>query len=123
MNGRLYTLVYGDVSAIESRPIEIKPFFHYWPGSTALTFSTWSCNFDCPWCQNYSLSRAEPVPEGSASVSPARIVGMAEKSCDKGVCGSFQEPTLLTDWAVDVFASAKARGLYCCYVSNGYMTM
>jgi pyruvate formate lyase activating enzyme len=123
MDGRLYTLVYGDVSAIESRPIEIKPFFHYWPGSTALTFSTWSCNFDCPWCQNYSLSRTEPVPEGSESVPPARIVGIAESSDDEGLCGSFQEPTLLTDWAMDVFTSGKARGLYCCYVSNGYMTL
>ncbi|MGP3667236.1 MAG: hypothetical protein ACKD6M_02310, partial [Candidatus Bathyarchaeota archaeon] len=43
INGKLYTLVYGDLSAVESRPIEIKPFFHYWVGSTALTFSTWSC--------------------------------------------------------------------------------
>lgn len=38
-------MTYGNVSAMESRPIEIKPFFHYWPGSTAMTFSTWSCNF------------------------------------------------------------------------------
>jgi pyruvate formate lyase activating enzyme len=122
IGGRLFTLVYGDVSAIESRPIEIKPFFHYWPGSTALTFSTWSCNFDCPWCQNHSLSRAEPVPERSESISPARIVELAVDSGDEGLCGSFQEPTLLTDWAMDVFPSAKARALYCCYVSNGYMT-
>jgi len=41
IDGELYTLTYGDLSALESRPIEIKPFFHYWPGSTALTFSTW----------------------------------------------------------------------------------
>ena len=123
ISGKLYTLVYGDVSAIESRPIEIKPFFHYWPGSTALTFSTWSCNFECPWCQNHSLSRAEPVPERSESVPPARIVEMAAGFGDEGLCGSFQEPTLLTDWAVDVFSSATTRGLYCCYVSNGYMTM
>lgn len=122
MGGRLYTLVYGDVSVIESRPIEIKPFFHYWPGSMALTFSTWSCNFDCPWCQNHRLSRTEPVPERSESIPPATIVRMADASGDQGLCGSFQEPTLLTDWAADLFASAKARGLYCCYVSNGYMT-
>jgi pyruvate formate lyase activating enzyme len=122
IGGKLYTLTYGDVSAIESRPIEIKPFFHYWPGSTALTFSTWSCNFDCSWCQNYNLSRVEPVPERSESVPPATIVGVAKDSGDEGLCGSFQEPTLLTDWAADVFAFAKTRGLYCCYVSNGYMT-
>ena len=122
IQGRLYTLVYGDVSAIESRPIEIKPFFHYWPGSTALTFSTCSCNFECPWCQNSSVSRSEPVPERSESVPTDRIIELAQAFGDEGLCGSFQEPTLLTDWAVDMFASAKAHGLYCCYVSNGYMT-
>jgi pyruvate formate lyase activating enzyme len=62
ISGELYTLVYGDVSTVESRPIEIKPFFHYWPGSTALTFSTWSCNLNCVWCQNFHLSKLEPNP-------------------------------------------------------------
>jgi pyruvate formate lyase activating enzyme len=47
---------------------------------------------------------------------------MAFESGDQGLCASFQEPTLLTDWAVDAFFLAKRRGLYCCYVSNGYMT-
>jgi len=123
IEGRLYTLVYGDLSAVESRPIEIKPFFHYWPGSTALTFSTWSCNFDCPWCQNHNLSKAQPRPDRSESISPARIVEMALDSGDEGICASFQEPTLLTDWAIDAFSLSRRRGLYCCYVSNGYMTL
>jgi pyruvate formate lyase activating enzyme len=57
IDGKLYTLVYRDINALESRPIEIKPFFHFYPGSSALTFSTWSCNFTCPWCQNFHLSR------------------------------------------------------------------
>lgn len=30
VEGRLYTLTYGDISALESRPIEIKPFFHFY---------------------------------------------------------------------------------------------
>ncbi len=123
IEGKLYTLVYGDLSAVESRPIEIKPFFHYWPGSTALTVSTWSCNFDCPWCQNHDLSKAQPRPERSESISPERVVEMALGSGDEGVCASFQEPTLLTDWAVDLFSLSRRRGLYCCYVSNGYMTL
>ena len=62
------------------------------------------------------------MPERSESAAPARMVEMAAVSGDEGLCASFQEPTLLTDWATDVFLSAKARGLYCCYVSNGYMT-
>lgn len=122
--GRLYTLVYGDISAIESRPIEIKPFFHYWPGSAALTFSTWSCNFDCVWCQNFHLSKTSPEPAKAIYQSPEKVVRLALKGGDAGLCASFQEPTLLTDWAVEAFKLGKRMGIkYCCYVSNGYMTL
>jgi len=123
LNGRLYTLVYGDLSALESRPIEIKPFFHYWPGSTVLTFSTWSCNLSCVWCQNFHLSRVKPNSEKACYHSPERIVEMALRAGDEGLCASFQEPTLLTDWALQLFKLGRERDLYCCYVSNGYMTL
>jgi pyruvate formate lyase activating enzyme len=123
LSGKLYTLTYGNLSAIESRPIEIKPFFHYWPGSTALTFSTWSCNLDCAWCQNYSLSKTPPSILNSRYYSPGEIVDMALKGGDEGLCASFQEPTLLTEWAARTFAIAEKMGLYRCFVSNGYMTL
>lgn len=121
--GKLYTLNYGNVSSIESRPIEIKPFFHYWPGSSALTFSTWSCNLDCAWCQNYSLSKVAPDLRNSTYCSPEQIAAMAINCGDDGLCASFQEPTLLTEWAADAFTDAHSKGLYCCFVSNGYMTL
>jgi pyruvate formate lyase activating enzyme len=120
--GRLYTLAYGDISALESRPIEIKPFYHFYPGSTALTFSTWSCNFRCPWCQNWHLSRGEVKPEKANYVSPERIVAIALRSSDSGLCVSFQEPTLLFEYSLDAFKIARERRLYNCIVSNGYMT-
>ena len=123
IDGELYTLVYGDISAIESRPIEIKPFFHYWPGSTALTFSTWSCNLDCLWCQNHHLSKTEPNPAKSSYSPSEEVVERALRGRDDGLCASFQEPTLLTDWVVPLFRMGSGRGLYCCYVSNGYMTL
>ena len=121
--GKLYTLNYGNVSTVESRPIEIKPFYHYWPGSSALTFSTWSCNLNCVWCQNYSLSRVAPDPSNSTYCPPEEIVAMAISCGDDGLCASFQEPTLLTEWAADAFTGAHSKGLYCCFVSNGYMTL
>ena len=72
-NGNLYTLTYGNVSAMESRPMEIKPFFHFLPGKTAITFSTYSCNLDCPWCQNWHLSKVNP-PMSYSVVKPEEIV-------------------------------------------------
>lgn len=122
IDGKLHTLVYGDISAIESRPIEIKPFFHYWPGSTALTLSTWSCNFDCPWCQNSHLSKVEPNPSNAIFYPVETIVELATRRKDEGLCISFQEPTLLFEWTVSLFKAGSQRGLYGCYVSNGYMT-
>lgn len=124
MDGMLLSLVYGDLSALESRPIEIKPFFHFWPGSTALTFSTWSCNFDCAWCQNHNLSKVEPNPKKESHFfSPEKVVTLALHQQDTGLCASFQEPTLLTEWVLPVFKLASEKGLYSCYVSNGYMTL
>jgi pyruvate formate lyase activating enzyme len=123
IGGKLYTLVYGDISALESRPIEIKPFFHYWPGSSALTFSTWSCNFDCVWCQNYHLSKTAPDPAKARHYSAEEIVEAALSGGDEGLCVSFQEPTVLTEWASKVFKLGREKELYCYYVSNGYMTL
>jgi len=123
VGGELYTLVYGGLSAVESRPIEIKPFFHYWPGSTALTFSTWSCNLNCIWCQNFHLSKVGPEPAKALYHSPEKIVELAIYNGDVGLCASFQEPTLLSEWAIPLFKLGKEKGIkYCCYVSNGYMT-
>mgnify|MGYP003858514003 CR=1 FL=1 len=124
IDGELYTLVYGDISAVESRPVEIKPFFHYWPGSTALTFSTWSCNLNCVWCQNFHLSKLEPEPSKAVYYPSEKMVALATYNGDAGLCASFQEPTLLSEWAIPLFKYAKEKGVkYCCYVSNGYMTL
>jgi pyruvate formate lyase activating enzyme len=123
IDAELYTLVYGDISAVESRPIEIKPFFHYWPGSTALTFSTWSCNLRCVWCQNFHLSKLEPEPSKAIHYPPEKILDLAIHNRDIGLCASFQEPTILSEWAIPLFKLGKDKGIkYCCYVSNGYMT-
>ncbi len=123
LGGDLYTLVYGDLSALESRPIEIKPFFHFWPGSSAITISTWSCNFTCPWCQNWHLSRREPDPLRASYTPPEYVVERALERGDEGTCISFNEPLMLFEYSLDLFRLARSRGLYNTYVSNGYMTL
>jgi len=88
-----------------------------------LTFSTWSCNFSCPWCQNHHLSKIEPNPSKSSHYfDPEKIVNLAIRQQDTGLCASFQEPTVLTEWVLPVFSLGNQKRLYSCYVSNGYMT-
>ncbi|MCS7144857.1 MAG: AmmeMemoRadiSam system radical SAM enzyme [Archaeoglobaceae archaeon] len=118
--GKLFTLTYGKLSALESRPIEIKPFFHFKPGSTSMTFATSSCNFDCPWCQNWRISRA--LPSGS-EISPEYVVKKALENGDLSVCGSLNEPPLLFEYLLDVFRISKDKNLFTTLVSNGYMSI
>jgi len=122
IDNALYTLVYGDISSISANPIEKKPFFHFWPGSYALTGGTWGCNFTCPWCQNYALSKRRPEPLKARYMSPKTFVDMIPRTGCRGSSISFNEPTMLFEYALDVFSMARERGLYNTYVSNGYMT-
>lgn len=119
-NGKIYTKTYGKLSYLESRPIEIKPFYHFLPGSTSMTFSTYSCNFACPWCQNWSISRS--LPDGEF-VEPEEVVMAALAFGDESTCASLNEPTLLFEYLLDVFKLAKERGLLNTMVSNGYMSI
>lgn len=45
---------------LDANPIEKKPFYHFHPGTIALTAGSWSCNFGCPWCQNWDISKVAP---------------------------------------------------------------
>lgn len=121
IDGSLYTIVYGSISSLTINPIEKKPFYHYWPGSRALTVGTWSCNFTCPWCQNYDISKKHPTPTDEI-IEPKKLVKLALAERCQGISFSFNEPTLLFEYALDTFPIAKASGLYCHFVSNGYMT-
>lgn len=119
--GTLRTLTYGAVSSIAVNPIEKKPFFHFYPGSLTLTFGSWSCNFGCPWCQNWSISKTPPPAPGEY-LPPERFVSLTVNHGCQGTSISFNEPTLSLEWSLDVFRLARSRGLYNTFVTNGYMT-
>lgn len=119
--GKLYTLTYGSISALSANPIEKKPFYHFYPGSRALTAGSWSCNFGCPWCQNEAISKTVPH-DPPRSMSPKQFVEETQRTRCQGTSISFNEPTLSLEWSLDVFEHAIMVGLYNTYVTNGYMT-
>lgn len=119
--GRLVTLIYGAVSSLAVNPIEKKPFYHFYPGTRNLTAGSWSCNFGCPWCQNWKISKVAPPSTGDY-LSPEQFLQLAQENGCQGTSISFNEPTLSLEWSMDVFRLARQRGLYNTYVTNGYMT-
>ncbi len=119
-DGTLYTLIYGAVSSLSCNPIEKKPLYHFYPGSLALTAGAWSCNFACPWCQNWDISKQPPA--GGEFTPPEEFVELAVRWDCQGTSISFNEPTLSLEWSLDVFPLAREAGLYNTFVTNGYMT-
>ena len=119
-DGQLETLIYGAVSSLSANFIEKKPLYHFHPGTCALTSGSLSCNFDCPWCQNASISK---VASGALRfLSPEDFVRQAVALGCQGTSVSLNEPTLSLEWSLDLFRVARERGLYNTYVTNGYMT-
>ena len=123
-DGALVSLVYGRVLAQHVDPIEKKPLFHYYPGSTAYSIATAGCNFRCLFCQNAEISqspREEQVIYGDA-VAPAQIVRAADRAGCRSIAYTYTEPTVFSEYALDVAGLAQAAGLGNVYVTNGYMT-
>jgi len=68
-NGSLYTLAYGRIIAEHVDPVEKKPLYHFYPGSTAYSIATPGCNFRCEWCQNWEISQMLPPNPSRNNVS------------------------------------------------------
>ncbi|NHJ32841.1 MAG: AmmeMemoRadiSam system radical SAM enzyme [Asgard group archaeon] len=126
VNGELISHNYGQVSSISLNPIEKKPLYHFHPGSYATTIGSWSCNFSCPWCQNYSLTKVEPKKfDETLYLYPEKLVEIIiQNSKSSGVSFSFNEPTLMAEYTIDVMKLlAKSNpAMYSGYVTNGYMS-
>lgn len=114
---------FGYVSGLQCDPIEKKPFFHVLPGSLALTFGMLGCNFHCSFCQNWITSQTLRDAESRAPIQPISSDDIVREGRRRGaqvVVSSYNEPLITAEWAKAVFESARAAGLRCAIVSNGY---
>lgn len=109
-------------TSLQLDPVEKKPFFHALPGASALSFGMLGCDYHCGYCQNWITSQAIRDPEAIARpnvLSPEDIVLCALEYGAPIVTSTYNEPLITSEWAVEVFKVAKARGLKTSYVSNG----
>jgi len=123
--GKLYSTIYGVVSAAHADPIEKKPVFHYKPGSQCFSVGSLGCNFRCAFCQNWEIAFADAVSPGGLcefNLSPERLVKQALDTGSAGVAWTYNEPGIWLEYTLESAKLAKQAGLYTCYVTNGYVT-
>ena len=122
-DGKLMTLVYGNLIAANRDPIEKKPFFHLLPGSLAYSIATVGCNFTCLHCQNADISQL-PRETGQIPgqfVPPEEVVAAAKAEGCQSIAYTYSEPTIFFEYAFDVAGLARKSDLLNVFVSNGYM--
>jgi pyruvate formate lyase activating enzyme len=122
--GTLYTLVYGRTISQHVDPVEKKPLFHFYPGSTAYSIATPGCNFRCRWCQNWEISQMprEQHLIAGREASPEQILAAAHKDGCRSIAYTYTEPTIFFEYAYDTARLAHKADLANIYITNGYMT-
>ena len=99
--GTLYTLAYGRTISQHVDPVEKKPLFHFYPGSSAYSIATPGCNFRCRWCQNREISRMpreQDLVTGDQA-TPEEIVSVAQQSGCRSIAYTYTEPTVFFEYS------------------------
>jgi pyruvate formate lyase activating enzyme len=121
INGELRSLVYGRPVSIHIDPIEKKPFYHYLPGSAALSLATTGCPLHCKFCQNWEISQSSPEDHPVAYTPPAGIVNAAHANKAPVIAFTYNEPTVFAEYLTDISRAANKRGIRCVLISCGFM--
>lgn len=121
VKGELRSLVYGRPMAIHTDPIEKKPFYHFLPGAQAYSLATSGCPLRCQFCQNYELSQARPEDYSTPIIPPSAIVDAAVSESTPVIAFTYNEPTVFTEYLVDIARLARKQKRRSVMISCGFM--
>jgi len=87
-----------------------------------LSLGTIGCDLACAWCQNWDLSHSRFESGRGQRLAPEEVVALAvERGCPS-IAFTYNEPTPWAEYALDVCAAARERGIATVLVTNGYVT-
>jgi len=124
-NGKMTSLIHGQLAVTNIDPVEKKPLFHFLPGSLTYSIGTLGCNFSCANCQNYDISQSKIIEkkfDTTNYISPEKIIEETVGNDCQSISFTYNEPTLYSEYALEVMKLARENNLKNIWVSNGYMS-
>lgn len=118
---RIVLITYGRSSGFCVDPIEKKPLHHFLPGTPVLSFGTAGCNLACKFCQNWDISTSRRIDTLAEQAAPAQLAEAAAALGCRSVAFTYNDPVIFLEYAVDVAAACRARGVRTVAVSAGYI--
>lgn len=121
IDGKLYTLAYGNPCAVHLDPIEKKPLFHFHPQSRALSIAATGCNFRCLNCQNWQISQVKPESVSHQDLFPEAVIRKAKENSASAIAYTYSEPTTYFEYMRDTARLARDDGIHNLWISNGFI--
>ncbi|HVS12680.1 MAG TPA: AmmeMemoRadiSam system radical SAM enzyme [Thermoanaerobaculia bacterium] len=112
---------YGRSSGFCIDPIEKKPLNHFLPGTPVLSFGTAGCNLACRFCQNWDISKSREIHRLTDRATPEVLVAAAERLGCRSIAFTYNDPAIFLEYAVDIAAAARERGIRSVAVTAGYL--
>ncbi|NOX09056.1 MAG: AmmeMemoRadiSam system radical SAM enzyme [Gammaproteobacteria bacterium] len=119
--GQIVLKTYGRSSGFCVDPIEKKPLNHFLPGTPVLSFGTAGCNLACKFCQNWDISKSREVDTLADSASPQKIAQAAVQLGCRSVAYTYNDPVIFHEYAIDVAAACRDKGIKNVAVTAGYV--
>lgn len=123
-NGQIVSENYGKLTALALDPIEKKPLYHFYPGSSILSVGSYGCNLNCPFCQNCDISMVGGDGVETARFGCEKLIEKAlslKSSGNIGIAYTYNEPLIGYEFVRDCSTLAKQKGLKNVVVTNGYI--
>ncbi len=121
VDGKLYSLAYGNPCSVNTDPIEKKPLYHFKPRTKAFSLATTGCNFRCLNCQNYEISQAKPDEVMNYELFPSDAVQAAARAGAVSIAYTYSEPITFFEYMIDTCRAARESGIRNVLVSNAYI--
>ncbi len=120
-NNKLYSIAYGNPCSVNIDPVEKKPLFHFYPGTTAYSLATAGCNLACLNCQNWNISQSSPFDTTNYDLMPDKVVEKAIAGKCKSIAYTYSEPTVFYEYTFDTAKTARGKGIKNILKSSGYI--
>jgi pyruvate formate lyase activating enzyme len=119
--GRIVSRFSWEIVGPQIDPVEKKPLYHYYPGSSTFSLAQFGCNFSCDFCQNYHL--VDPAlrnPAGYRKSGAGELMRQWRSAGGPAVAFTYSEPAVWQDVLIDFAREVRAEGGRCIIVSNGF---
>jgi pyruvate formate lyase activating enzyme len=116
--GALCSLTYLRPVSTAIDPVEKKPLYHFYPGSTIFSSGPNGCTFKCTFCQNCEISQmVQPTREIPAN----KFADMIITSKSIGIAYTYSEPYVWFETIMEIGRIVRENGLKNVMVTNGFM--